>query len=144
MKAHEISTQEAFRNLERTISATLAELDASKDGSAVQLKSPKMAPNGTPIHNDVWRADCRYKIRASQHLMIQEDAQTELSKRFSGIKTLEGIRRAAIQESLIYLVRAYDSLLRDLPLLRDPVLLMVRRFRRKVDRSLVFFLLLHF
>ncbi len=129
MQAHEVATQEAFKKLEMTISVTLAELEASKEGSLVQIPSDKMSPKGSPIDNDVWRADCHYKIHASQQLMIHEDAQVELSKRFSGIKALEGIRRAAIQESLTYLVRAYDSLLRDLPLLRDPVLLMVRRFR---------------
>ncbi len=129
LQAHEVASQEAFQKLEMAIFATLDHLEAPREGSSLaQTTSGYTSPKGNAAqkNDDVWRVDCQYKIRASRQLMIYEDAQVEMSKLFSGIKNLEGVRRAAIQESLTDLVRSYDSLLRDLPLLRDPVLLMVR------------------
>ncbi len=135
LRAHEVASREAFQNLEMAIFATLDHLEESREGSSsnstlARTTSGYVSPKGNTTarkNDDVWRADCQYKIRASQQLMIREDAQVEMSKLFSGIKNFESIRRSAIQESLTYLVRSYDSLLRDLPLLRDPVLLMVRK-----------------
>ncbi len=131
LQAHEAASEAAFKKLKIAISTTLDQLDAvSREGSSslvVQTTtSGHTSSKRNAAENDVWKADCQYKICASQQLVIHEDAQLELSKLFSGVKALESSRRASIRDSLTYFVRAYDSLLRDLPLLRDPVLLMVR------------------
>ncbi|CAM9624802.1 unnamed protein product, partial [Sphacelaria rigidula] len=87
------------------------------------------------VSSDVWLADMNYRVAVTQQGRVWKGASDKLGDLFSNMKDIEVERRQAIQDGLAVLVQLQDALLRDLPVLKDPVLQSLDRIN--VDRQLI-------
>jgi hypothetical protein len=138
LEAHEAAAVAAFADYVKVLGEE-KKVTSMKSATPTLPQRGGLVPPPPPIlesSHDCWLADCNYSVAVSQLLAAYESASKEMARLFGEMKDLEVNRRCAIQGALQTVVQMHDDVLRELPTLRDPVLVMLNQIntdRRALD-----------
>eukprot|EP00752_Nemacystus_decipiens_P005662 g5124.t1 len=128
MHQAETNSTLAYTRYQDVVTASL-DREAAGPGMSASLKLRDVSGS------DVWLADMNYRVAVTQQARVWKGVSAKLADLFGRMKDIEVERRVAIQSGLTALVKLQESLLTDLPVLTDPVLLTLDRIN--VDRHLL-------